>query len=158
MRLSTKARIAVSALMYLATHKKDGSSNASEICLDQNISISYLEQLFARLRRQGLVVGVRGPGGGYRLGRPAEEITIAQIVTAVDDHAYVKRSENIVDLYHEEHGKTQKMWGDLSTRLYEFLNNITLAECVARNDKAGDVEKDQKVQSDSRRAQANKVS
>lgn len=137
MRLSTKARIAVSAMMYLATHDDDGPSNANELCADQDISISYLEQLFAHLRRGGLVVGVRGPGGGYRLGRPAEQITIADIVTAVDDHAYVKRTDNVVNLYHGEHSKIQRMWRDLSTRLYEFLSGITLAECVARRDEEG---------------------
>lgn len=117
-------------MMYLAAHEQEGPCNANDICLDQDISISYLEQLFAHLRKAGLVTGIRGPGGGYRLGRPADQITIAQIVTAVDDHAYVPRKRNIVDLYHGEHSKIQKMWHDLSTRLYKFLDGITLAECV----------------------------
>jgi Rrf2 family iron-sulfur cluster assembly transcriptional regulator len=134
MRLSTKARFAVSAMMYLATRKGKGPSNAHEICADQDISVSYLEQLFANLRKEGLVVGVRGPGGGYRLGRPATEITIADIVTAVDDHAYVKRANNVIDLIHGEHGRVQRMWRDLSTRLYEFLGEITLAEAVGEGD------------------------
>jgi Rrf2 family iron-sulfur cluster assembly transcriptional regulator len=131
MRLSTKARFAVSAMMYLATRNGKGPSNAHEICADQDISVSYLEQLFANLRKEGLVVGVRGPGGGYRLGRPAADITIADIVTAVDDHAYVKRADNVIDLIHGEHGRVQRMWRDLSTRLYEFLGGITLAEAIS---------------------------
>lgn len=136
MRLSTKARVAVSAMMYLATHDKDGPSNANEICHDQDISVSYLEQLFAHLRRKGLVVGVRGPGGGYRLGKPADQISVAEIITAVDDHAYVRPPENVISLYHGEHSKIQGMWRDLSKRLYDFLSGITLAEAVEQNEAA----------------------
>ena len=134
MRLSTKARVAVSAMMYLATHDKDGPSNANEICHDQDISVSYLEQLFAHLRRKGLVVGVRGPGGGYRLGKPADQISVAEIITAVDDHAYVRPPENVISLYHGEHSKIQGMWRDLSKRLFDFLNGITLAEAVEQSE------------------------
>jgi len=136
MRLSTKARVAVSAMLYLASREHNGPSNAGDICQDQNISVSYLEQLFAALRKHGLVIGVRGPGGGYLLARPASEISVADVVTAVDDRAYVKRSENVVDLYQNQHSRFQGMWRDLSTRLYEFLSTITLAECLQRQEEA----------------------
>ncbi len=136
MRLSTKSRVAVSAMMYLATHDKQGPCNASVICANQGISVSYLEQLFAHLRRQQLVIGVRGPGGGYRLSRPADEINIAEIIAAVDDGSSTDRAENVVNLYQGEHSRIQDMWRDLSNRLQEFLSGITLAECVARSENA----------------------
>jgi len=130
MRLSTKARVAVSAMMYLATHAEKGPSNANQICEDQDISVSYLEQLFAHLRRHGLVVGVRGPGGGYRLGRPAEQISVADIIMAVDDHAYTRGDDKVVSLYQGGQNPIQGMWRELSGRLYHFLEGITLAECI----------------------------
>ncbi len=134
MRLSTKARAAVEAALYLASHHDRGPCNANDICRDQNISVSYLEQLFAALRQHGLVVGVRGPGGGYRLAKPPEEISVADVITAVDDHAYVPPADNVVALYRPNpHSRYHDMWRDLSTRLYEFLSGITLAECLARN-------------------------
>jgi len=123
-------------MLYLASREDNGPSNASDICQDQNISVSYLEQLFAALRKHDLVIGVRGPGGGYLLARPAGEISIADVVTAVDDRAYVQRSENVVDLYQNQHSRFQGMWRDLSTRLYEFLSTITLAECLQRQEEA----------------------
>lgn len=119
-------------MIYLAVHGGERPCNATEICEDLDISISYLEQLFSYLRKAGFVVGVRGPGGGYRLDRPASEITVADIVMAVDDRAYVKHADSAMDFRRHERSMVQRMWGDLSTRLYQFLGSITLADCVAR--------------------------
>ena len=85
MRLTTKGRFAVTAMVDLAKHQDKGPVALATIAERQDISLSYLEQLFSRLRREGLVSSVRGPGGGYRLGRPMDEITIAEIVEAVDE-------------------------------------------------------------------------
>ncbi|MGH8246367.1 MAG: Rrf2 family transcriptional regulator, partial [Gammaproteobacteria bacterium] len=85
MRLTTKGRYAVTAMLDLALHRKQGPINLAEISARQGISLSYLEQLFARLRRQGLVASARGPGGGYLLGRGTSEISISDVIGAVDE-------------------------------------------------------------------------
>ncbi len=130
MRFSTKSRFATTAMMYLALNGKGTPATAAEISQDQGISISYLEQLFARLRRAGLVTGVRGPGGGYMLAKPAEEITLADIATAVDPNAYISRAQNVVDLHTVGRNATRDMWDALSMRFHDFLRAINLAEAV----------------------------
>ncbi len=132
MKLSTKARYAIIAMMDLALHENRRPVTLSDISRYQGISLSYLEQLFAKLRSHGLVKGVRGPGGGYRLARPAEEVSIAEIVGAIngtewqhvpamsDDDPEVQRERELLD----------GMWGMLSERLLDFLANQTLAEFV----------------------------
>ena len=132
MKLSTKGRYAVTAMMDLAIHDIDGPVTLADISKCQGISLSYLEQLFARLRKHGLVEGVRGPGGGYRLGKPASQISVANIIMAVDesiDATGCNGQENCND------GKrclTHKLWQDLSDQLYAFLDGISLSEFVNR--------------------------
>lgn len=132
MKLSTKGRYAVTAMMDLAIHDIDGPVTLADISKCQGISLSYLEQLFARLRKHGLVEGVRGPGGGYRLGKPASQISVANIIMAVDesiDATGCNGQENCND------GKrclTHKLWQDLSDQLYTFLDGISLSEFVNR--------------------------
>jgi Rrf2 family iron-sulfur cluster assembly transcriptional regulator len=123
MKIPTKGRYAVSALMDLALNEKTGPLTIADIAEKQNISLSYLEQLFAELRKQGLVRGTRGPGGGYRLARAANEITIAQIISAVDDKAVQTSKEN-------EQYMPNVLWARLSRQIYNYLNGITLAECI----------------------------
>ena len=91
MKLSTKGRHAITAMMELALRHNNGPVTLADISVEQSISVSYLEQLFARLRNHGLVTGMRGPGGGYCLRRPATEITIAEILSAVDDAMPARR-------------------------------------------------------------------
>ncbi len=134
MRLSSKARYAVKAMLQLALNEGHGPVTLAEMSVQQAISLSYLEQLFASLRKQGLVTGIRGVGGGYRLGRSAEEVSVADIVTAVDYKAYVTRPENTMSAYDRERSQYYEMWGDLSKQLYEFLDSITLADFVRRED------------------------
>jgi Rrf2 family transcriptional regulator, iron-sulfur cluster assembly transcription factor len=121
MKLSTKGRHAVTAMMELALQHNKGPVTLADISAQQSISISYLEQLFARLRQHGLVTGMRGPGGGYCLSRPATEITIAEILSTVDD---VSRREEMPGT------AGAQMWVHLSNRFYDYLNSITLNEAV----------------------------
>jgi Rrf2 family iron-sulfur cluster assembly transcriptional regulator len=126
MKLSTKGRHAVTAMMELALQHEKGPVTLADISAQQSISISYLEQLFARLRQHGLVTGMRGPGGGYCLARPAAEITIASILATVDD---VSRREELPHTQGEVPAGVQ-MWLQLSNRIYDYLNSITLEEAV----------------------------
>ena len=126
MKLSTKGRHAVTAMMELALFQKKGPVTLADISVKQSISISYLEQLFAKLRQHGLVTGMRGPGGGYCLARDADEITIANILNAVDD--MVKRQGTTVT--EGEIPGSLLMWQRLSDRVYEYLDGISLAEAV----------------------------
>ena len=129
MKLSTKGRHAITAMMELALRHNKGPVTLADISVEQSISVSYLEQLFARLRNHGLVTGMRGPGGGYCLRRPATEITIAEILSAVDD-AMPARRERIPG---EEWPQSVIMWNQLSSRIYDYLNGLTLAEAVNQN-------------------------
>ena len=132
MRLSTKGRYSVTAMMDLAIHDKAGPVTLADISQCQGISLSYLEQLFAKLRKGGLVKGVRGPGGGYRLARPASEISIGEIISVVDESVDVTRCGGKADCDNGEACLTHELWTELSKRLYEFLDNITLSQFVDR--------------------------
>ena len=132
MRLSTKGRYSVTAMLDLAIHDKAGSVTLADISQCQGISLSYLEQLFAKLRKHNLVKGVRGPGGGYRLARPADKISIAEIISAVDENVDVTRCAGQGNCQEGEQCLTHELWSDLSDRLYDFLDNITLAQFVDR--------------------------
>ena len=126
MKLSTKGRHAVTAMMELALHQKKGPVTLADISAQQSISISYLEQLFAKLRQSGLVTGMRGPGGGYCLARSADGITIANILNAVDD--MMQRQQ--ISVTESEIPDSLLMWQHLSNRVYEYLDGITLSEAV----------------------------
>jgi Rrf2 family iron-sulfur cluster assembly transcriptional regulator len=130
MRLSTKGRYAVTAMIDLALHNDVGPVALTDIADTQKISVSYLEQLFARLRKNGLVTGMRGPGGGYRLARPAAEITVAEIITAVDEPIDMTRCAGKEDCQDGEKCLTHELWVDLSKQLYDFLHGITLGQVV----------------------------
>lgn len=129
MRMSTKAQSAVTATLSLALHYKEGPLNVADLSEEQGISVSYLEQLFAYLRRGGLVQGVRGPGGGYILTRPASDISLADIVAAVDGPQAV---EPAVRPAFGQNGQTAEMWSDLSKVFQDFLKGITLEDVVKR--------------------------
>ena len=132
MKLSTKGRHAITAMMELALRHNKGPVTLADISAEQSISVSYLEQLFARLRNHDLVTGMRGPGGGYCLRRPAAEITIAEILSAVDD-AMPARRERIPG---EEWPQSVIMWNQLSARIYDYVNDLTLAEAVNQNNES----------------------
>ncbi len=132
MRLSTKGRYAVTAMMDLALHDDRGPVTLADISTTQGISNSYLEQLFAHLRRHGLVKGVRGPRGGYRLAKPAADISVADIISAVDEKVDATRCNGQEDCQNGERCLTHELWMDLSHSLFNFLDNITLAHYVNR--------------------------
>ncbi len=126
MKLSTKGRHAVTAMIELALRQNKGPVTLADISVQQSISVSYLEQLFAHLRQHGLVTGMRGPGGGYCLARPATEITIASILATVDD---ISRHEGMPHTQAEETAGVQ-MWQNLNNRIFDYLNSITLYEAI----------------------------
>jgi len=132
MRLSTKTRYAVSAMLDLALNEHQGPVTLADISENQSISLSYLEQLFAALRAKGLVRGVRGPGGGYYLGREASAIAISDIICAVDDWVEYTRSPSYRRGSDPLALTPRGLWDDLSGQLFDFLDDITLASLVAR--------------------------
>lgn len=132
MRLSTKGRYAVTAMLDLSLHGNEGPVTLAEISETQGISLSYLEQLFACLRSKQLVKGVRGPGGGYYLGRAADEISIADIICAVDEWVEFTRCGGNRDCQDGKRCMTHNLWDDLSNEIYKFLQGITLSELVER--------------------------
>jgi len=109
MRLTTKGRYAVTAMLDLALHQERGPISLSDISKRQGISLSYLEQLFARLRRQGLVVSTRGPGGGYALSRPAGSIAVGDVVTAVDEKVDSTRCGGLSNCHNDERCLTHEL-------------------------------------------------
>lgn len=132
MRLSTKSRYAITAMLDLTLNGTKGPVTLADISENQNISLSYLEQLFAGLRAKGLVRGVRGPGGGYYLGRDAADITIADVICAVDDWVEYSRRHAPHGSSDIQHGGTRSLWEDLSNQIFEFVDRITLQDVVER--------------------------
>lgn len=132
MRLTTKGRYAVTAVLDLAIHQGNGPIALADIAQRQGISLSYLEQLFAKLRKRGLVISVRGPGGGYNLAREARAIYIAEVITAVDENVDTTRCGGAHNCKGEGPCLTHDLWMDLSDRIYGYLNNISLHDLVER--------------------------
>lgn len=132
MKLTTKGRYAVTAMLDLALHRERGPVNLAEISHRQDISLSYLEQLFARLRRQGLVASARGPGGGYLLGRDAAQISIADVIHAVDESVDTTRCRGLKNCQGEERCLTHDLWDELSQEIKRFLAGISLADMIQR--------------------------
>ena len=132
MRLSTKSRYAVTAMLDLALNGRQGPVTLADISENQSISLSYLEQLFAALRGNGLVRGVRGPGGGYYLGRDPEEISVADVICAVDEWVEYTRSSAYRSSKDVQPVSTRALWDDLSEQIFDFLDNISLAQLVER--------------------------
>lgn len=133
MKLSTKGRYAVTAMMDLAIHEKYGPVTLADISVCQGISLSYLEQIFARLRRDGLISGTRGPRGGYRLARAANEITVADIISAVSERVDTTRCEGKENCQNGQRCLTHELWSDLSDQIHGFLSGITLAQFAERS-------------------------
>jgi len=134
MRLTTKGRYAVTAMLDLAIHAQQGPVSLNDISGRQGISLSYLEQLFAKLRRSGLVASVRGPGGGYRLSRDGAEINVADIVDAVNESMDATRCSRRGDCQDGQPCLTHHLWLDLSDQIHDFLSGITLAGLLEREE------------------------
>jgi len=134
MRLTTKGRYAVTAMLDLALHADRGPVSLADISERQGISISYLEQLFAKLRKDKLVSSVRGPGGGYRLSRPAAEVFVASIIDAVDEQVDATRCGGEGTCQDGGMCLTHYLWQDLSAQIHTFLSGISLGDLVARQE------------------------
>ncbi|MFP4279197.1 MAG: Rrf2 family transcriptional regulator [Halochromatium sp.] len=132
MRLSTKGRYAVTAMLDLALNSGRGPVTLADISVNQGISLSYLEQLFAALRAKQLVRGIRGPGGGYYLGKGADEISIADIICAVDEWVEFTRCRGRENCRGGERCLTHSLWDQLSDEIFTFLSEISLADLVER--------------------------
>ena len=134
MKLTSKGRYAVTAMLDVALHQTRGPVPLADISERQAISLSYLEQLFSRLRKDQLVDSVRGPGGGYLLGRDAANISIGEVIRAVDESVDATRCQGQADCQSGDRCLTHSLWQDLSDRISSFLNDITLGELMAKRD------------------------
>ena len=132
MKLTSKGRYAVTAMLDLALHSQEGPVTLAGISERQGISLSYLEQLFTRLRKQGLVTSTRGPGGGYSLSRPAREVAVAEVVTAVDESVDATRCGGQSNCHGGERCLTHDLWMDLSDQIHGFLSGISLGDLMER--------------------------
>ncbi|MDO4431155.1 MAG: Fe-S cluster assembly transcriptional regulator IscR [Lonepinella koalarum] len=133
MKLTSKGRYAVTAILDIALHADKGPVTLSDISVRQHISLSYLEQLFAKLRRQGVVKSVRGPGGGYQLGLPSHEISIGMVIAAVNENINVTRCFGKENCQNGQECLTHSLWEELSERIENFLNEITVEELVNKH-------------------------
>ena len=134
MRLTTKGRYAVTAMLDLAIHEDEGPISLADISQRQEISLSYLEQLFSKLRKNQLVSSVRGPGGGYELMQNADSIFIAQIIDAVNESLDTTRCQGAGDCQNGETCLTHHLWEDLSQQIHDFLSSISLGHLVEKNE------------------------
>lgn len=136
MKLTTKGRYAVTAMLDLSLHSGNGPVSLVEISSRQDISLSYLEQLFSKLRRQSLVNSMRGPGGGYTLSRDPSDIAISSIIMAVDENLDVTNCGNASGGCSEQNKRclTHNLWMDLSKRIQTFLDDISLQDLMDKRD------------------------
>ena len=130
MRLTTKGRYAVTAMLDLALHSSDGPVSVAEIAKRQELSPSYLEQLFSKLRRAELVKSSRGPGGGFSIGRDIAQVSVADIIDAVDERVDATSCSGKSDCNEGHTCLTHHLWNDLSERIHEFLTSVSLATVV----------------------------
>lgn len=130
MKLTSKGRYAVTAMLDLAFHTETGPVTLSEISKRQDISLSYLEQLFTRLRKQQLVRSTRGPGGGYSLNKPADQLTVAEIVAAVDETVDTRRCSGASNCHDGRQCLAHELWDDLSQQIFGFLEDISLQDLM----------------------------
>ncbi|QEM83190.1 Rrf2 family transcriptional regulator [Halomonas binhaiensis] len=134
MRLTTKGRYAVTAMLDMAVNDDGDPICLADIACRQQISLSYLEQLFARLRRAGLVESVRGPGGGYLLTESPDAISVARVIEAVNESVDSTRCGGQSDCQQGSTCLTHHLWFELSERIQDFLDNVTLGELAKRQD------------------------
>src|SRR5437016_10667994 len=132
MKLTTKGRFAVTAMLDLALHGHSGPVTLAGISGRQKISLSYLEQLFGKLRRRELVESVRGPGGGYQLAREASKLTVADIISAVEEPLDSTQCGGRENCRENQRCMTHDLWEELNTTVYGFLAGVTLASLVER--------------------------
>lgn len=132
MRLTTKGRFAVTAMIDVAMHGTSGPVTLAAVSDRQKISLSYLEQLFGKLRRAGLVESVRGPGGGYNLARAAAEVSVADVIIAVDEPIDATQCGGRENCQDDRRCMTHELWASLNSHIFSFLRSVTLADLVAQ--------------------------
>ena len=132
MRLTTKGRFAVTAMIDLALHESEGPVTLAEISARQSISLSYLEQLFGKLRRHELVESVRGPGGGYNLAKESSAVTVADIVTAVDEPLDATQCGGMENCHDDRRCMTHDLWANLNRKMVEYLDSVSLHDLVTK--------------------------
>jgi len=130
MKLSSKSRYAVKSMLQLALLNEDETLPLTSITEAQGLSQSYLEQLFAALRAKELIHGMRGPGGGYRIARAPDQVSVAEIIAAVDESAFTRPQRPMLSYLDDERYKFNAMWADLSNMWFEFLDKISLQELI----------------------------
>jgi Rrf2 family iron-sulfur cluster assembly transcriptional regulator len=130
MRLSTKSRYAVTSLIDMVMHSDTGPVSLADISIRQGISLSYLEQLFAKMRRNKLVASTRGPGGGYSLENSPESVCIADIIKAVDEEMNIMNKDVMDGSTNFEPCLTEKLWEELSEQIHDYLTTISLADMM----------------------------
>lgn len=131
MRLTTKGRFTVTAMLDIAMRHGHGPVTLAGISRRQEISLSYLEQLFGKLRRHALVESVRGPGGGYTLARDLDKISVAEIISAVDEPLDATQCGGMENCQDEHRCMTHELWAKLNDKIFEYLDSVTLADLVA---------------------------
>ncbi len=136
MRLTTKGRFAVTAMIDVALHGTKGPVTLAAVSGRQGISLSYLEQLFGKLRRHGLVESVRGPGGGYHLGKPLDAVSVADIILAVDEPIDATQCGGRENCHDDRRCMTHELWSALNAHIFSFLRSVTLAQLVAQQQDA----------------------
>lgn len=137
MRLTTKGRYAVTAMVELALNQEKGRISLAEIAERHGISQSYLEQLFASLRRRGLVEGSRGPGGGYRLSRDRKEISVAEVIDAVDESVDATKCGGKRNCQGDKSCITHDLWANLSDQIRHYLDNVSIGSVAEKADGRG---------------------
>jgi len=130
MRLTTKGRFAVTAMIDVAMRQHEGPVTLAGISERQRISLSYLEQLFGKLRRRGLVSSTRGPGGGYQLERPMDQTTVSDIIFAVDEPLDATQCGGKENCHDDQRCMTHELWANLNVRMLDYLDSVTLADLV----------------------------
>ena len=148
MRFTTKGRYAVTAMLDLALHSSSGPVSLADISKRQHVSLSYLEQLFSKLRQNDLVRSVRGPGGGYQLKREVSSLSVAEIIDAVNESVDATNCAGKADCQQGEICLTHHLWTDLSSQIHAFLSGISLASLV----------EDQQVQAVAKRQNSDAIS
>jgi|TARA_B110000971_G_C19682363_1_gene351692 Rrf2 family iron-sulfur cluster assembly transcriptional regulator len=133
MILTTKARYAVTAMLDIAYHTEGKPISLPEIAVRQNISLSYLEQLFSRLKKNGLVESIKGPGGGYRLSKGADDIVISDVIHAVEENLETTACNGKSNCHNNQQCLSHNLWEDLGTEIKNFLSDVTLQQVIAKN-------------------------
>ena len=151
MKLSTKGRYAVTAIMAVALDDSSKPVTLAQISEEQGISISYLEQIFAKLRKHALVKGTRGPGGGYTLARDSSQIRVADVITAVEDQERVQKPVGN-GVHSDRNNQINSMWTELSAAIQDRLNQISLADLMRRTSSAADLPHAARVKGNNNRA------